>query len=186
MGKTVLSVVFVCRSQRPGGLRRRSASARLLRSLVRIPPGAWMFVCCECFVLSGISLCDQLITRPEESYRLWCVVVRDLETWRMRRSWPALGRSVTGGGINNVCLSSRQILWQRGSCWVIQKVNTILERTLHSSDTVATAPQKYSVQNSSPLHHTIIVFRTACPIILFITALHIVVFRRARHRTPCF
>ena len=39
-----------------------------------------MFVCC---VLSGRGLCDDLITRPEESYRLWCVVVCDLETSRM-------------------------------------------------------------------------------------------------------
>jgi hypothetical protein len=38
-----------------------------------------MFVCCECCLLSS-SLCDELITRPEESYRLWCVVVCDLET----------------------------------------------------------------------------------------------------------
>jgi hypothetical protein len=30
--------------------------------------------------LSGIGLCDELITRPEESYRLWSVVVCDLET----------------------------------------------------------------------------------------------------------
>jgi len=29
--------------------------------------------------LSGRGLCDELITRPEESYRLWCVVC-DLET----------------------------------------------------------------------------------------------------------
>jgi len=63
-----------CRSQWPRGLRRRSAAARLLRSWVRIPRGAWMFVCCECCVLSGRGLCDELITRPEESYRLWCVV----------------------------------------------------------------------------------------------------------------
>ena len=28
-------------------------------------------------------LCDELITRPEESYRLCCVVVYDLETSRM-------------------------------------------------------------------------------------------------------
>src|SRR5215475_13396569 len=55
------------------------AVARLLRSWVRIPPGAWMFVCCKCFVLSGRGLCNELITRPEESYRLWCVVVCDLE-----------------------------------------------------------------------------------------------------------
>jgi len=31
-------------------------------------------------VLSGRSLCDELMTRPEESYRLWRVVVCDLET----------------------------------------------------------------------------------------------------------
>jgi len=51
-----------------------------LRLWVRILPGAWMSVCCECCVLSGRGLCDELITRPEESYRLWCVVVFDLET----------------------------------------------------------------------------------------------------------
>ena len=31
-------------------------------------------------MLSGRGLCDELITRPEESYRLWRDVVRDLET----------------------------------------------------------------------------------------------------------
>jgi hypothetical protein len=34
------------------------------------PTGAWLFVCCECCVLSGRGLCDELITRPEESYRM--------------------------------------------------------------------------------------------------------------------
>ena len=77
-----------CRSQWPRCLRRRSAAARLLRFWVRIPPGAWTFVCCECCVLSGRGLCDELITRSEESYRLWCVVVRDLEASWMRRLWP--------------------------------------------------------------------------------------------------
>jgi len=38
-----------------------------------------MSVCCKCCVLSGRGLCDELITRPEESYRLWCVDVCDLE-----------------------------------------------------------------------------------------------------------
>ena len=33
-------------------------------------------VCCQ-------GLCDELITRPEESYRLCCVVVCDLETSRI-------------------------------------------------------------------------------------------------------
>jgi hypothetical protein len=46
-------------------------------------------------VLWGRGLCDELITRLEEFYRLWCVVVCDLETLRMRRPWPALGRRET-------------------------------------------------------------------------------------------
>jgi hypothetical protein len=40
-----------------------------------------MSVCCECCVLSGRGLCDGLITRPEESYRLWrviCVISKNL------------------------------------------------------------------------------------------------------------
>jgi hypothetical protein len=35
-------------------------------------------VCVVCCV--GRDLCDWLITRLEESYRLWCVVMCDLET----------------------------------------------------------------------------------------------------------
>ena len=78
-------------SHLPRGPRRRSAAARLLILWVRIPPGAWMFVCCECCVLSGRGLWDELITSPEESYRLWCVVVCDLETSLMKRPWPTGG-----------------------------------------------------------------------------------------------
>jgi hypothetical protein len=70
-------------------------SPRLLRMWVRILPGTWMFFSCECCVLSGRGPCDELITRPEDSYRLLCIVVCDLETSRMRRPWPALGRSAT-------------------------------------------------------------------------------------------
>ena len=77
--------IYICRSEWPCGLRRRSVAARLPRSWVRIPPRAWMFVCCECCVLSGRGLCDELITRPEQSYRVWCVVEYDLETSRIRR-----------------------------------------------------------------------------------------------------
>jgi hypothetical protein len=49
-----------------------------------------MFVCCVCCVLSGRGLCDGLITRPEESYWRWRVVVCDHETSWTRRSYPAL------------------------------------------------------------------------------------------------
>jgi hypothetical protein len=63
------------RSQWPRGRRRRSPTA----IVGRIPPGAWMFVCCMC-LLSGRGLWDELITRPEESYQLWRVAVCDQET----------------------------------------------------------------------------------------------------------
>jgi hypothetical protein len=89
--------VTVCRSQGPRGLRRSSAVARLLCSWVRIPPrghGYLSDVSVVCF--TGRGVCDELITRPEESYRLWCFVVCDLETSRMRRPWSALGRSAPG------------------------------------------------------------------------------------------
>jgi len=42
------------------------------------PTGAWMSVCCECCVLLGRGLCDELISRPEESYRsCMCVIGRN-------------------------------------------------------------------------------------------------------------
>jgi len=44
------------RSQWPRGIRRSSAANRLLRSWVQIPTGTWMFVCCECSVLTGRGL----------------------------------------------------------------------------------------------------------------------------------
>jgi hypothetical protein len=50
-----------------------------------------MSVCCVLCVVR----CDELITCPEDPYRLWCVVVCDQETSRMRRPWPAWGRSAT-------------------------------------------------------------------------------------------
>ena len=66
--------------------KTKVAAAQLLRLWVRIPPESWMSVCCECWVLSSISLCDELITRPEKSYRVWCVWVWST-SW-MRRPWP--------------------------------------------------------------------------------------------------
>ena len=46
---------------------------RMLGLWVRIPPRVQMSVSCEYFVLSGSGLCVELITRPEESYQVWCV-----------------------------------------------------------------------------------------------------------------
>jgi len=41
--------------------------------------------------LSGRGLCDGLITRPGQSYRLRRVVVCDQETWKTKRLKPATG-----------------------------------------------------------------------------------------------
>jgi hypothetical protein len=71
----VVSTDTTCRFQWPRGLRRRSAAAWLLGSRVRMPLGAWMFVCCVVLCRQR-GLCDGLITRPEESYRVsMCVCV---------------------------------------------------------------------------------------------------------------
>ena len=66
---------LLCQSQWPRGLRRASTTARLQGLRIRIPPRARMSVSFECCVLSGRGLCDGLITRPEESYQSWCVLV---------------------------------------------------------------------------------------------------------------
>ena len=51
-----------------------------------MPPGAWMSVCCECCVLSVRGIWNGLITRPEESYRLWRVIVCDQENLKLEEA----------------------------------------------------------------------------------------------------
>ena len=43
------------------------------------------------FRVHNRGLCDELITRPEKSHRLWCVVVCDIESSWMRTPWPTEG-----------------------------------------------------------------------------------------------
>jgi hypothetical protein len=64
--------------ERLRGLRCGSAADRLLGLRVRIPPVGMDL--CLLSVFSGSDLCDELITHPEHPYRLWCVVVHDLDT----------------------------------------------------------------------------------------------------------
>jgi hypothetical protein len=82
MAQTGLDVVlktynlYLGRPQWPRGLRRGSTAARLLGLRVRIPPGEWMFVCCECCMFLSLvqrspSGCD--------------VSDCDLETSKVRR-----------------------------------------------------------------------------------------------------
>jgi hypothetical protein len=84
--------VVSSRSQWPRGLRRGSTAARLLGLWVRIPPRAWMSVSCECCVLSGRGLCDELVPQPEESTDCGvskkCVIVKPR---KMRRPRPPQG-----------------------------------------------------------------------------------------------
>jgi len=49
--------------------------------------------------LSGRGLCDELITRPEESYRLWCVVVCDLETSRIGAPYIHIYKTLVAYGL---------------------------------------------------------------------------------------
>ena len=128
----ILSKLCLGRSQWPHGLKHRSAAARLLRLWVRIPPGAWKFFCCECCVLSGRGLCDELITRPEEPYRLWCVVECDLETMGMTRPWPNWTVAPqTNYGCN--CLSSPTI-----QQWNITNENPSITCSIYTCYSVVT------------------------------------------------
>jgi hypothetical protein len=62
-----------------------------------------LFVCCECCVLSGRGLCDELATRPEQSYRTCRVAVCGIENPSMRSHnisplWPIDQRDLIAGG----------------------------------------------------------------------------------------
>ena len=97
----------MCQSQWPRGLRRRSTAACPLRSWVRIPPGTWISVCCECCVLSGRGLCDGLITRPEEFYRVWCIAVLETSLRGVSQTRPVqLAQAV----LNNLCITKNKTL----------------------------------------------------------------------------
>ena len=53
---------YACRSRWLHGLSSRCAAAPLFGLLVRIPPGAWLCLPCESYVLSGRGLRDGQIT----------------------------------------------------------------------------------------------------------------------------
>jgi hypothetical protein len=61
-------------------------------------------------VFSGRGFCNELITRPEEFYRMWRVVVCSLETSEIRRPWTALDPIATEkkkGTFKNPILTSQ-------------------------------------------------------------------------------
>jgi len=76
----------------PSCIRSWYAVVRFFILWVRDPPLGWIFCCCcfYCCVLSGTGVCDELITRWEQSYRLECVVVCHPQTSRIKRPWPVV------------------------------------------------------------------------------------------------
>jgi hypothetical protein len=115
-------------SRWPHILRHTSTAACLLRMRFWIPLGAWMYFCFECCALSGRGLCNELNTHPEESCWLWCIIVCDLETSRMRRPWPMLGHS--GTSQKNIYIyiyiyinTVSNILWNCGGMDVVNYIN---------------------------------------------------------------
>jgi len=90
--------MYVHKPQWSRRLRRRSAAARLLGSWVPTPQGAWIFVVSIVyFQVVG------LITRPEESYRLWWVVVCDLETTKNEAAMDRVGPQRQSGKRSTFC-----------------------------------------------------------------------------------
>ena len=75
------------RSQWPRGLRRGSAAAPLQGLWVRIQRGAWMFVCCDCCVLSEVSATGRSLVQ-RSSTECVCVSECHHESSKMRRPWP--------------------------------------------------------------------------------------------------
>ena len=57
----------------PVAVRSKTVAARLLELWVRIPPGGWMSLSCDYYLLSGKGLWIGLRTHPEESYGVKCV-----------------------------------------------------------------------------------------------------------------
>jgi len=73
------------------GLRRRSAAACLLRLWVRIPPAAWMIVCCECFVCCqvevSVTIWSLVQTIPTDCGASLCVWPRNLANEETLTHW---------------------------------------------------------------------------------------------------
>jgi hypothetical protein len=112
---TIRTDVFVC-SPIPVATRSKAlvCAARLLALGVRTPPEACMSVSCKCCLLRWAGLCVGLITLPEESYRVWCVL-SDREDSITSRPWPInlLGVVASWGG-GEICLFT---IWKHTDRW---------------------------------------------------------------------
>jgi len=80
-------------------------------------------------VLSSRGLCDELITRPEESYPLWCVVVRDLETSRIWGGHDPCRVAAPQKKKSDVALCIREKYFCSKSCYTLQSSDTTARRS---------------------------------------------------------
>jgi hypothetical protein len=75
-------------------------------------------------VLSGRGLCDELITRLEEFYRLWCVVVCDLENFVNEEAQAHWGTVVPKK-------KSNQVPGWLMVIWVLKKFSLLIKQKVH-------------------------------------------------------
>jgi hypothetical protein len=83
-------------------------------------------------MLSGRGLCDGLITPPEESYRMWRVVVCDQETsktrrlkpatglWKMQPQWVVTPGKQTNKVVDCIYLAQDRVLWRTGLIAIVK------------------------------------------------------------------
>ena len=73
LGYIIMNNLSEARFQKPHGLRRGSVAVPLPGLRVHFPARCMNMCLWEFSVLSGTVVCIGLITRLDESYRLWCV-----------------------------------------------------------------------------------------------------------------
>jgi hypothetical protein len=101
-----------------------------------------MSVSCECCVLTGRGLCVGLITRPEESCRVWCVSECDREASIMTRPWPTGGCCTVGG---------KKINAARFACYIMStEVPKASRVQTHADGSVTVQKQGKPPAKSSP------------------------------------
>jgi hypothetical protein len=89
----VLSIETKCWSQWPCSLRHRSTAACLLRSWFRIPPVAWMFVCCVCCQVEVSATSWSLIQRSPTDCGASCVITKPHERGGHRPRWEKINNN---------------------------------------------------------------------------------------------
>jgi len=121
-----LTVALIKFSWYPRCLKCGCAGDRLMVLRVGIPPTALRYLSCECCMLSGRSLCVGLVTRPEGSYRLWCVWVQSWSLENDEALAPTRGLCANQKEINFSCKIGI------GLCHVNGIIPPVVKQIIHS------------------------------------------------------